>query len=113
MNKLQSCTDFERLCASKLDEFRNMCSESVFGRKRARDAYHYWTAECSCIDYFLTVDVKFVNAYKNAIKDKKLSAKCKVVSPIEFTEALSIPNSPLSIPACGKIFLLSGHEYKK
>lgn len=113
MNKVKSCTDFERLCASKLDVFKNMCSESVFGKKRARDAYHYWAAECSSIDYFLTVDLKFINAYKNAIKDKKLSTKCKVVSPTEFVEALNIPNSPVSIPACGEMFLLSGHEYRK
>lgn len=112
MGKAKSCTDFERLCASNLDVFKNMCSDCVFGEKRARDAYHYWAAECSSIDYFLTVDFKFINAYKNAIKDKKLSAKCKVVSPTEFVEALNIPNSPISIPACGKQFLLNGHEFK-
>lgn len=113
MNKVKSCTDFERLCASKLDVFKNMCSGSVFGKKRARDAYHYWAAECSNLDYLLTVDLKFINAYKNAIKDKKLSAKCKVVSPTEFVEALNISNSPISIPACGKRFCFNGNEYEK
>jgi hypothetical protein len=113
INKMQSCTDFERLCASKLDIFKSMCSESAFGRKRARDAYHYWAAECSGIEYFLTVDKKFVNSYNNAIKDKKLLTKCKVITPTKFVQDLNIPNSPISIPASGKMFLLNGHEYKK
>ncbi|MDO9632577.1 MAG: hypothetical protein Q7I92_11815 [Humidesulfovibrio sp.] len=113
MNKDQSFSDFERLCASKLGAFRTMCSESVFGRKRARDAYHYWAAECSNLEYFLTVDTKFINAYKNAIKDNKLSTECKIISPTEFVEELKIPNSPISIPTCGKMFSFNGHEYKK
>lgn len=112
LNQANAYTNFERLCATKLDLFKKMCAESVFGRNKARDAYHYWTAECNGLDYFLTVDLKFINAYKNAIKDKKLLTKCKAISPTELVKSLNIPNSPNSIPACGKMFLLNGGEYQ-
>ena len=104
-------SDFERQCVKYLSFFQLMCDDKVIGRKRARDCYHLWACECSGLDFFLTTDVRFLNSYSTAIRDKKISLSCKVVMPRGLVELLHISTEGISIPEPGKMFLMSGKEY--
>jgi len=103
------CTDFERENIKNLQVFQNLCK--AVHRKRARDAFHLWAAECSNLDYFLTSDTTFLNVYRTAVKDKKVNFKCRPVSPDELANELNISTDDIQIPEHGKMFLLSGREY--
>lgn len=111
MNKIPSCTDFEKNNVSKLSIFKNMCSDKVFGRKKARDVYHFWAAECSNVDYFLTTDMKFIRTYNNAVAHNNLITNCKAISPEDLIRKLNIPIDGITIPESGKMFLMNGYEY--
>ena len=90
------CTDFERENIKNLQVFQNLCK--AVHRKRARDAFHLWAAECSNLDYFLTSDTTFLNVYRTAVKDKKVNFKCRPVSPDELANELNISTDDIQIP---------------
>lgn len=103
------CTDFERNNIKNLHVFQNLCD--AIHRKRARDAFHFWAAECNNIDYFLTTDGKFLRPYYTAIKDKKIKFRCKAVSPEELVRELNISTDGIQLPEHGKMFLMNGIEF--
>ncbi|EGW51494.1 hypothetical protein HMPREF1022_01511 [Desulfovibrio sp. 6_1_46AFAA] len=111
MHKLNIFSEFEISCAKNLPIFQGMCSDKVLGRKRARDIYHLWAAECNNLDYFLTDDKKLINAYKNALKDKKINIHCNLVAPKELIEILNISTDGITVPNPGNMFLMNGLEY--
>jgi len=112
MRQRSGFTDFELMNATKLQEFKTLCSDKLFGKNKRRDAYHFWSAECSGIDYFLTVDMKFVNTYKNALKHNQMNMGCIVITPEELTKMLDISEVEIHIPESGKMFQLNGLEYR-
>lgn len=108
VQRMAKFTEFELNNAKNISVFQQMCDGKALGRKRARDAYHLWAAECSGIGYFLTVDKKFLNPYRTAVRDKKISLKCRAVSPSELIEELGISTEGIFIPESGKRFFMSG-----
>ncbi|MCG9722906.1 hypothetical protein [Shewanella sp. Isolate7] len=48
------------------------------------DAFHLWTGEVNNIDYFLTVDKKFINAIKRS------NSKCKPVLPSQLLDLIGV-----------------------
>lgn len=88
-----------------------MCDNKVLGRKRARDAYHLWSAECNNPDYFLTTDVNLINSYNTAVAYKKINLKCNLINPKDFIKELNISRVNIEIPEPGKMFLMNGLEY--
>lgn len=94
-----------------LDIFRVLCSEEVFGRKRARDVFHLWAAECAGIDYFLTVDFKFLRIFEDKCAQNKVSTRCKVISPSALIKRLNISTDDIDMPTPGKCYTMNGVEY--
>lgn len=111
MKKSGQFTDFELNCAKNLSTFQDMCDDKVLGRKRARDVYHLWSAECNNLDYFLTTDSKLINSYNTAVTHKKINLRCNLVNPKDLIEELNISRANIEIPESGKMFLMSGLEY--
>lgn len=111
MHRMAKFTEFELNNAKNISIFQQMCDRKALGRSRARDAYHLWAAECSGIEYFLTVDKKFLNPYRTAVRDQKISLKCRAVSPAELIGELGISTEGIFIPESGKTFLMSGMPY--
>ncbi len=93
----------------KLDEFQKMVAE--IGKKSARDIYHFWVAECNNLDYFLTVDYKFLDSYKKAVKNKRIATKCVAVSPKELADQFSLSIENIKLPKEGQLYLMNGCEY--
>lgn len=107
MNKFSK---FELENARNIQKFKALCDEKVLKRKPARDAFHLWAAECSNVDYFLTIDMKFLRPYRQAIRSKKINFKCKAVSPEELIECLGISTEDIFIPETGKRYTMFGME---
>lgn len=87
--------DFERRNLAKLNELASLCT--AVGETRWVDAFHFWTALCDDVDFFLTTDKKFLEA----LREKDLSADwvCRAVSPSTLMEILNLP--PRSLPITG------------
>lgn len=99
-------TDFEIHCAENLDRFRYLCRDDVLHRKRARDVFHFWTAECHGMDFFITSDMKLYNSYTNAVRQGKLTSKTEMVTPKEFLTRLSIRYDDIRLPEAGRKYSL-------
>lgn len=69
----------------RLGRFRSICAG--LSDTQCRDAFHLWSAELSGVDYFLTVDTKFINALTQT---RKLDLPCKPVSPSELLNDLGV-----------------------
>lgn len=78
-------TSYELANIANLRRFREMCVG--LAEKQYRDALHLWTAEVAGLDYFLTVDRRFVRAMRES---RKLELPCKPLSPAELLLALDV-----------------------
>jgi len=56
------------------------------GGSHAADLYHLWEAEHNGLEYFITLDRKFVNA---VTRPKPLDTPVKICTPEQFVQALS------------------------
>lgn len=110
MCEMNKFSDFELKNAKNIQKFKDLCDEKTLKRKPARDAFHLWAAECSNVDYFLTIDMKFLRPYRQAIKSRKINFHCKAVSPEELIECLEISTDDIFIPETGKRFTMFGME---
>lgn len=81
----ESVTEFERNNLMQIDRFK------LFLRKLNEvhfpDAFHLWTAEMNGINYFLTMDKKFINVVKNNPIEY---FKCVPVSPKMLLEHIGV-----------------------
>jgi len=76
----------------RLSEFATLCE--VVGEQRRGDAFHYWTAICNDLDYFLTTDNRFLCALRTH-PDKNLIYRA--VTPSELAEVIGLPPTALPI----------------
>jgi len=76
----------------RLSEFATLCE--VVGEQRRGDAFHYWTALCSDLDYFLTTDNRFLRVLRTH-PDKNLIYRA--VTPSELVEVIDLPPAALPI----------------
>lgn len=60
-----------------IDRYQELCKGLT--KEQCIDALHLWSAECSNVDYFLTMDMKFINAMRN----NKTNKLCKPILPSE------------------------------
>jgi len=77
--------DFERDNLLQLGQFESVCRSLAKGHYP--DAFHFWTAETNRLNYFLTMDRKFLRALSG---DRSLHFRSQAVSPTEFLSALGI-----------------------
>ena len=70
---------------SNLDRYRAFCLNLSPGQYI--DAFHFWTAETHGVEYFLTMDKKFVNAM---LLTKKIDSSCHLVFPSDLLDKLNI-----------------------
>lgn len=111
MKKSGQFTDFELYCAQNVSIFQEMCDNKVLGRKRARDIYHLWSAECNNLDYFLTTDAKLINSYNTAVRHKKINLNSNLINLKDFIKEINISRKNIVIPEPGKMFLMNGLDY--
>lgn len=83
----------ERQNLARLNELVAICN--AVDEPRWVDAFHFWTALCNDIEYFLTTDRKLLNSLRE--KDLAPDIVCRAVSATELAEALSLPPSALPI----------------
>jgi hypothetical protein len=60
----------------RLGQFESVCRS--LAENHYPDAFHLWTAETNELDYFLTMDRRFLNALST---NRRLDFRCKCVSP--------------------------------
>jgi len=77
---------------SRLREYASLCD--VVGSKRRGDAFHYWTAICNNLDYFLTTDKRFVEGLR---KHSNKDLIGRAVTPSELVRVLHLPPTTLPI----------------
>ena len=68
-----------------VQRFRDLCKGLY--EKQFPDAFHLWTAEANGIEFFLTIDRKFIHVMT---KIKKISLPCRPLSPCELLQMLRI-----------------------
>lgn len=76
---------------ARLSEFAAICT--TVGEARHGDAFHYWTALCGNLDYFVTTDKAFLDALRQH-PDPDLV--CQAVSPSELVELMDL--LPMDLP---------------
>lgn len=69
-----------------LDRFRYLCKN--LSHDQCRDAFHLWTAEVNGLDYFLTVDTKFIRAL--TMRGKKPDLPCLPVTPSDLLDIMGV-----------------------
>jgi|SRR6266404_3291895 len=88
---------FEQQNLLQLERFKSFCRR--LSKRHYSDAFHLWTAEANALDYFLTVDGKFVNAVRS-IRD--FNFRCKPISPEQCLSVLGITEiDPHPFPVSG------------
>lgn len=70
-----------------LKRYKEICAG--LSHEQRQDAFHLWTAEVNGMDYFLTVDKKFMNAMTKS-KPKQFQLKSQPVLPSGLVSALGI-----------------------
>ncbi|MBA5248664.1 MAG: hypothetical protein FE834_03895 [Gammaproteobacteria bacterium] len=65
--------------------FRELCKGLV--ENHYPDAFHLWSAEVNGVNFFLTIDRKFINVMT---KTKKIDLPCKPISPEDLLDELDI-----------------------
>ena len=79
---------------ANLQRFRALCKGLT--PAQTRDAMHLWTAEVNRLDYFLTMDKRFIN---RMMKSKKGPFPCEPVHPMRLLERLGVEQlDPFPIP---------------
>jgi len=78
--------DFDRQNIENLGRFRELC-KYLDTDDHIRDAFHLWTAEVNNLDYFLTVDKKFIN---KMTQSTPLSLPTPPITPADLVEKLGI-----------------------
>jgi hypothetical protein len=76
---------FEQENLMQLERFKCLCR--CLSERHYSDAFHLWTAEANGLDWFLTMDKKFVNAV-SSIRD--FNFRCKPILPEQLLSALGI-----------------------
>lgn len=84
--------ELQKRNVGRLAEYATLCD--VVGEARWGDAFHYWTALCNDLDYFLTTDKNFLAALREH-PDKDLIFRA--VTPSELVEVLGLPAAALPI----------------
>lgn len=69
-----------------LGRFRELCKG--LSPDQCRDAFHLWTAEVNGLDYFLTVDTKFIRAL--TMRGKKPDLPCLPVTPSDLLDIMGV-----------------------
>jgi hypothetical protein len=88
---------FEQENLMQLERFKSLCRCLSVGH--SSDAFHLWTAEANGLDYFLTMDKKFINAVSN-IHD--FNFRCKPISPEQLLSVLGMTEiDPHPFPGSG------------
>jgi len=82
----------------KDDRFQSI--RTAVGEKHVDDAYHLWTAECSKLEAFLTMDQKFLRQVNQ--EKGKISSPVGVFTPKSFCESLG--KVPTDIEVISKKF---------
>jgi hypothetical protein len=85
--------DAQRPNIARLGEYLAICD--AVGETRFGDAFHFWTALCNDVEYFLTTDAKFLRALRVQHPDPEIL--CRAVSPMELVQALELPAVELPI----------------
>jgi hypothetical protein len=78
--------DAQRPNIARLGEYLAICD--AVGETRLGDAFHFWTALCNGVDYFLTTDAKFLGALRERHCDPE--ALYRAFSPTELVQALDL-----------------------
>jgi hypothetical protein len=87
--------EHERRNLLRLPELVALCN--AVGEPRHIDAFHFWTALCNDLEYFLTSDKRFLQSLRE--KGQPADMICRAVSAAELVDALSLARSPLPIGA--------------
>jgi len=90
--------------AARLHVLRSICdglSENHFD-----DVLHLWSAEIEGMQYFLTVDGKFVNALK---QNKTCRLQCRLVTPTDLLEGMGITGRDPWPFEPGRLYTPNGH----
>jgi len=69
----------------KVERYRSLCSG--LSERQYADAFHLWTAEVNGLDYFLTMDRKFIRAMTES---SRLSLPCKPIPPSVLLDVLGV-----------------------
>jgi hypothetical protein len=77
--------DAQRPNVARLGEYLALCD--AVGEKHG-DAFHFWTALCNGVDYFLTTDAKFLRTLRAQHSDPETIYRA--VSPTELVQALDL-----------------------
>lgn len=77
----------ERKAWLGLKRYRELCAG--LNSRQWLDAFHLWTAECCGIEYFLTIDKKFINALQQT---KRIELACKPILPTQLLQVLGVTN---------------------
>jgi hypothetical protein len=80
-----SLPDFERQNLGRLTQFTTLCQ--TIAENHYADAFHLWTAELNCIDFFLMMDKRFLNAFRS---QSRSSFRCSPVTPEELIQQVGI-----------------------
>jgi hypothetical protein len=83
----------QRTNIARLPEYLAICEAA--GETRLGDAFHFWTALCNDVDYFLTTDAKFLGALR--AQHLNPAILYRAVSPMELVQALDLPAVELPI----------------
>lgn len=78
-------SELEKKNLHALDRFRAMCNS--LQETHYPDAFHLWTAEVNNLDYFLTIDKKFINAMTMT---SKALGRAKPIAPRDLATELSV-----------------------
>jgi hypothetical protein len=78
-------SEFEQRCLMSLDTFRLIACH--LPQTHYPDAFHLWTAEVHGLDYFLTVDKKFINVMSRTLRS---ALHARPISPRDLLSELGI-----------------------
>lgn len=90
--------EFTRTNLSNLERFRQLCT--AVGDEHYRDAFHLWTAETNNLDYFLTMDRRFINVLTQTAQIPLTTIPISpnnLVKKLGITELIPIPLDPEKI----------------
>ena len=85
MKTLPILNDFERKNLKAIGQFKALCSQ--LSATHYPDALHLWTGEINNLDFFLTIDKKFINAITESCNVK---FHCKPISPDSLLNLLAV-----------------------
>lgn len=101
----------------KPEEFHLLLEYQSWCRKIAPthhdDAYHYFTAEYSKCDFFVSFNTKFLNAMKTASRSLGHVPSCQLVTPIELAGLLKLDTAGVVLPEVGMGYFLGSKTNKQ